>query len=210
MPPKVKFERESIINAAFEIVRKKSWKGLSARSIAQELNSSTEPIYSHLKSMEIIEEEIFKRAWLLFEKYMTASVTGDKWIDQGIGHLQFAKEEGALYTAIFDGTHHTVPSEFGQTIFKKLGDQLSDYPLFKGLPKETQFEIRTSRMIFNHGIASFITQSRDTNGDLPGEDITDEDRIQHMKRISMVIFNGVTNMPPASENDFFDGKAKAD
>lgn len=205
MPPKVKFEKETIINAAFEVVRNYGWKGLSARSIAKELNASTGPIYSHLKSMKTIEEEVFKRAWFLFENYMTTTVTGDKWIDQGLGHLQFAKEESALYTAIFDGTHHTVPSKIGQDIFKKLGDQLSDYPLFKGLSEEIQYEIRSSRMIFNHGIALMITHTPKANLTLPKED-----RIKHMQRISMVIFKGVTSMPPALENDFFDGRAKAD
>jgi len=206
MPPKIKFEKESIINAAFEVVRKKGWEGLSARSIAKELQSSTGPIYSQLKSMQTLEEEVLKKTWSLFNKYMTTQRTGDKWIDQGIGHLHFAKAEGFLYKAMFDANHHDIPSKIGQGVWKTLGDSLSDYPLFKGLSKGMQLEIRRSRWIFNHGLASLITNTPEIN-----QPKMDKEMIAHkMKRISMAIFRGVTSGPEPTEIDFFDGKKKED
>lgn len=204
MPPKAKFEKESIINAAFEVVRKEGWEGLSARSIARELNSSTGPIYSHLKSMKILEEEALRKAWALFEKYMTTPVTGDKWIDQGIGHLRFAKDERALYKAIFDGRHHNVPNKIGQAVWKNLTEDLSDYPLFKDLSREMQQEIRSSRWIFNHGLASLITNTPESK--IP--EMNKKTIALKMKRISMALFRGVTSGPEPTENDLFEGKKK--
>ena len=204
MPPKVKFAKESIVKAAFNVVRKNGWEELSARSIANELESSTGPIYSQLSSMKNLEEEVLKKAWSLFEKYMTTSITGDKWIDQGIGHLNFAKTEGSLYKAIFDGKHHNIPSKIGQDVWETLAGELSDYPLFKGLSKGMQLEIRTTRWIFNHGLASLITNTPESN--MPEMDIS---TIAHkMKRNSMAIFRGITNGPEPTEKDFFDGKKK--
>jgi len=206
MPPKIKFEKESIINAAYEVVRKEGWEGLSARSIANELKSSTGPIYSQLKSMKTLEEEVLRKSWTLFEVYTTTSITGDKWIDQGIGHLHFARAEGFLYKAMFDGRHHKMPSEIGQAIWDKLAEELSDYPLFKGLSEGMKFEIRSSRWIFNHGLGSLITNTPEI--DQP--EMNEESIAHKMKRISMAIFRGVTSGPEPTEIDFFDGKKNED
>ena len=206
MPPKVKFEKESILNAAYDIVRNEGWEGLSSRSIAKELNSSTGPIYSQLKSMKNLEEEVLRKAWSLFEEYVSTSITGDKWIDQGIGHLHFAKAEGFLYKAMFDGKHHYIPSEIGQGVFKRLGDDLADYLLFKDLSEGMQLEIRFSRWIFNHGLASLITNTPE----IEQPEMNIESIAHKMKRISMVIFRGVTSGPEPTEIDFFDGKKKED
>ncbi len=204
MPPKAKYKKESIVNAAFEIVRKEGWEGLSARSIARKLKSSTGPIYSHLKSMKTIEEEVLRKAWAVFKKHMKTPITGDKWIDQGIGHLHFAKSERALYKAIFDGRHHNVPNKIGQAVWKELAEDLLDYPLFKDLSKGMQQEIRSSRWIFNHGLATLITNTPETD-----QPKMNKEMISHkMKRISMAIFRGVTSGSEPTEGDLFEGKRK--
>jgi AcrR family transcriptional regulator len=198
MSRKTEFDKESIIDAAFNVVRKKGWQGLSARSIADELNSSTRPIYYQLESMESLGEEVLRKAWNLFEEYMTTTVSGDKWIDQGVGHMRFAKIENELYKAIFDGNHHDIPSKVGQKIWNRLNENLADYPLFDGLSEETILEIRSARWIFNHGLATIIVSSPNIKSTR-----TFEDRVNQMKRISMAIFRGVTTGPPPNDSGFF-------
>ncbi len=203
MPRTKKFHRESIINTAFNVVRKKGWQGLSARSIAQALNSSTRPIYYQLKSMENIGGQVLRKAWALFEEYMVTPVTGDKWIDQGVGHMRFAKMEKELYKAIFDGNHHDIPSKMGQEVWARLNKDLADYPLFQNLTKETILEIRSARWIFNHGLASIIVNSPDVKSTR-----TYEDRVKQMERISKAIYRGVTTGPPPDDSGFFHGGDK--
>ena len=50
MPPKPKFTKEDIVEAAFNIVREQGWEALTQRSIAQKLNASIGPIYSSLSN----------------------------------------------------------------------------------------------------------------------------------------------------------------
>ncbi len=102
---RLNLKKESVVKAAFEVVRKNGWQGLSARSIANELNSSTGPIYSHLKSMKILEEEVVKKAMEFFEEYIIKPRTGDKWIDHGLGYVFFARDEKYLFRAIYDENH---------------------------------------------------------------------------------------------------------
>ncbi len=198
-----KFTRESIVTAAFNIVREKGWQSLSARSIADVLNSSTRPIYYQMESMKNIGEEVLKRAWTLFEEYMTTPITGDKWIDQGVGHMRFARTEKMLYKAIFDGNHHDVPSKVGQEVWNRLNKDLSDYHLFRDLSEKTILEIRSARWIFNHGLATIIVNTPDIKSTR-----TFEDRVNQMERIGMVIYRGVTTGPPPNESGFFHSETK--
>ncbi len=159
MPPKVKFGKESIVNAAFEIVRKHGWNALSARSIAEELKSSTRPIYSQLTSMKKLEEEVVRKAMTLLEEYIGTTRTGDPWLDHGYGYVLFAKKEKRLFKALLDDKHNHLYKEISSEIFDNAGEELSDYPLFEGIPKELQRRLRATRWIFVHGMASLIAQS---------------------------------------------------
>ncbi len=100
MPPKFKFTRAEIVDAAFKLVREKGWAVLSTRSLAEVLGSSARPIYSHFKSMGELEEEIAKRGVDLLYKYMIQERTGDPWHDHGIGYVLFAQEEKRLFRLI--------------------------------------------------------------------------------------------------------------
>ena len=186
MPPKVKFEKESIVDAAYEIVRKNGWQDLSARSIAEELKSSTRPIYSHLKSMNSLEEEVVKKAMELLEEYIRTPRTGDKWLDQGYGYVLFAKREKYLFKAIFDEKHNHFYKRFSAEIFTKLGEDLSDDPDFKVLSEEHQTNMRKVRWVYVHGLASLLANSFEFD-----EYKTEEELSHLIKIVDTLIYKGV-------------------
>lgn len=160
MPPKTRFSREDIVEAAFCVVRKHGWEGLSARSIAQELNSSTQPIYSHLKSMKNLEEEIVKKAYELLYTYGTKVRTGDIWLDQGVGYVLFAKQENQLFRCLIDANIATFRKKYRDQLFSSIGEKLSDYPPFEGLSQKQQDKIRFIRIMFMYGLAINISFSK--------------------------------------------------
>jgi len=185
MPPKVKFEKESIVNAAYEIVRKNGWQDLSARSIAEELKSSTRPIYSHLQSMENLEEAVVKKAMALLEEYIRTPRTGDKWLDQGYGYVLFANREKYLFKAIFDEKHNHLYKKFSAEIFRKLGEDLSDDPDFKVLSEEHQTNIRKVRWVYVHGLASLLANSFEF------EEYKTEEELAHLiKIVNTLVYKG--------------------
>ncbi len=184
MPPKAQFSMESIIDAAFEIVRREGWGGLSARAIAKKLNCSTRPIYDHVKSMKILEEEVVKKIIDCFYKYLSASKTGDAWMDQALGYVQFAMEEKQFFRCINDEKHALIQKKYTPDLWQALGKQLSDHTLFKDLTEKEISRIRTTRWIFVHGLSSLINnesipvEKEDSNTKLLGTDITLRDIIQ--------------------------------
>ncbi len=194
MPPKVKFKKESIVNAAFEIVRKSGWQGLSARSIAEELKSSTKPIYSHLKSMNDLEEEVVKKAMALLEEYIRTPRTGDKWLDQGYGYVLFANREKKLFKAIFDEKHNHFYKKFSAEIFRKLGEDLSDDPDFKDLPEDFQTNMRKVRWVYVHGMASLLADSFEFD-----EFKTEEEFADLIKIVNTIIYKGAMAILNPSE-----------
>jgi AcrR family transcriptional regulator len=159
MPPKIRFKKEDIIEAAFTIVRRHGWSGLSARSIAKELNSSTQPIYSHLKSIEDLKEEIVKKIFDLLFSYGTKKRTGDPWVDVGIGYVLFAKEEKQLFRCLGDEKLLPVNRKYGEQYFKSVTKMLSGYPSFQGLSEEEIYKVRELGFIFTFGLAVLLSNS---------------------------------------------------
>ncbi len=103
MPPKSSFTRGMLLDAAFKIVRGKGRDGLSARSLASELNCSTMPVYSYLKSMKKLDTELRQKAIDLMITYQTTPRTGQPFLDMGLGYVMFAKHEKNLFRFLFAG-----------------------------------------------------------------------------------------------------------
>ncbi|MBN2356779.1 TetR/AcrR family transcriptional regulator [candidate division KSB1 bacterium] len=152
MPKKNQFTREAVVDTAVKIIREKGWQHLSARAIAQELDSSTMPIYSHLKSMDEIEAEIRDRAIALLQQYQNKHYTEKQNLNRVLGYLLFAREERNLYRFLFiqrpmtqpdmaridiwnglsKGTDYELPLQLlkGKLIFKGMDDQLLKSSIF--------------------------------------------------------------------------------
>ena len=157
MPPKQRFKPQDIVEAAFQAVRKQGWEGFSARTIANELNSSTRPIYDYFNSMENIEAEVVKKILAYFVDFINQERTGDKWLDQALGYVLFASEEKHLFRCINDEKHTPFQKQFARQHWVKLGEKLAADERFKDLPDESIQRIRAARWIMIHGLSYLIS-----------------------------------------------------
>ena len=157
MPPRQKYSAEDVIEAAFQIVRRHGWGGLSARAIAKELKSSTRPVYDYFQSMKHIEIEVVRKALATFVDYISRDRTGDKWLDQALGYISFAGEERHLFRCINDEAHIRHQKEFARQHWLALGEQLSTDQRFQGLPEEIKHRIRVVRWFLIHGISFLVS-----------------------------------------------------
>ncbi len=193
MPPKQRFSSDDVIEAAFNIVRRGGWEGLSARTIARELNASTRPIYDHLQSMKNIEKGVVQKALACFVDYIAQDRTGDKWLDQALGYVLFAANEKHLFRCINDEEHIHFQKEFARQHWVKLGEQLADDERFRSLPDETKNRIRVVRWFLLHGI-SYLASSgwmelpesaTETVSDFIGLNLTD-----FLRKANQAIYDG--------------------
>ncbi|MEJ2040835.1 MAG: hypothetical protein P8X55_18180 [Desulfosarcinaceae bacterium] len=184
MAPKFKHTKEEIVETGFKIVRASGWSAFTARSIADELGSSSRPIYSFFSSLEQLEEEIVKRAVALLHDYMTRRRTGEPWIDHGIGYVIFAHEEKKLFQGINDEKHIRHFKKYGDLVWQTLTSALADYAPFRGLSPEQIKQIQVTRWLYAHGLAFQVSN--------PMLEVWDETQIVEMMMIgSKAIYDGL-------------------
>ena len=102
MPPKVKFQKEAIVAAALEVVRKKGIEAVTAREVAAELGVSPRPIFTWFTSMEQLMVEAYAMAKKRYREYIEMGLKGPvPFLGVGQQYICFAKEEPELYKLLF-------------------------------------------------------------------------------------------------------------
>jgi AcrR family transcriptional regulator len=156
-----KFIDKDIIDAAFCVTRKYGWDKCSARAIAQELGSSTMPIYSSLKSMKNLEDEIARHASDVLIAYQTKKRSGFGFLDMGVGYVMFAQEEKNLFRMMYfqepsgeDGRERS--RKYRGYVFDVLMEKLEHEEIMTGLSTAQRKEVLYKMWVFSHGLAVLI------------------------------------------------------
>ncbi len=111
MPPKAKFEKNEIIEAALKIVKEQGISALTARSLGKELGSSPRPIFTVFKSMDEVQTELIAKANSVYADYVKKglnSVLAFKGV--GTQYILFAINEPKLFQLLFMSEQKTVLS----------------------------------------------------------------------------------------------------
>lgn len=102
MPPRNKFTREEVVQAAVRVVHKKGLDGLTAKTLAAELGTSTQPIFTYFDTMDAVKKEVYAAAEQLYDKYSTQGLQEKiPFLGFGTQYIRFAKEEPELYRMLF-------------------------------------------------------------------------------------------------------------
>ena len=75
MPPKAKFTKAEIIEAALNIVRADGYEALTSRALGTYLGSSARPIFTVFKNMEEVQQDMIKSAKALYKEYVNKGLT---------------------------------------------------------------------------------------------------------------------------------------
>ena len=102
MAPKNKFTKEEMTAAALRVVRAKGIAGLTAKTMADELGTSTQPIFTGFGSMDSVRQEVYVAAMRVSDRYTDAGLK-DKipFLGVGMQYIRFAREEPELYRFLF-------------------------------------------------------------------------------------------------------------
>ncbi len=163
MARRKRFIIDDIFEAAFKIVSKSGMENLTARAVARELKSSTMPIYTSVKSMREVEESVVKRAWQVLQEYQSRDISGDAFIDMGLGYVLFSKEEKYLFKCIHDEGYEEINTLFSEKNFDINLKKLIASPMFKKFSKKTAEKILFHGFLFSHGFASLLNSGISTN-----------------------------------------------
>lgn len=154
MPPKFKFTREQIIDAALEVTRKNGFAGLTARKLAAELGSSAKPIFGLFQNMEEVQSEVIAAADQIYQSYLQNGISSGKYTPYkatGMAYIRFAGEEKELFKLLFmrDRTN-----EKKEENWDEIRPILSIIMKNLGLTKEEAYLFHMEMWLYVHGIAT--------------------------------------------------------
>lgn len=102
MPPKVRVSEDMIASAAYEIIRKNGYDNLNARTIAEFLGCSTQPVLYHFKSVDEIREAAYEIADRYHSSFIMPKETDENpLLSLGINYVRFGYEEKNLFQFLF-------------------------------------------------------------------------------------------------------------
>ncbi len=156
MPPQIKVTKESIISAATDLVREFGHERLNARTLAEKLHCSTQPIFSNFSSMDEVKMAVVDRAAALYETYIqedTESGLYPPYKASGMAYIRFALEEKALFKLLFmrDRSMEEIPeeTELGKTVTAMVQENT-------GLDTLSAKLFHMEMWAFVHGIATMV------------------------------------------------------
>ena len=156
MPPKCKFTREEIIQAALDIAKNEGTASITARSLGAKLGSSSKPIFSVFENMEEVQAEVQKAAKALYAKYIQTGLQQELAF-KGVGtqYILFAIKEPKLFQLLFMSEQPQKPSVEGVLpIIDENYDQiLLSVQTGYGFRKKDAENLYRHLWIYTHGIA---------------------------------------------------------
>ena len=159
MPPKPKYTKEEIANAAYELTREKGIDAVVAREVGKRLNTSSSPIFTLWNSMEELKMEVWMLAKQKYQAYMEDIFDyTPAFKEYGMRCVRFAAEEPNLYRMLFltERENHSpylrFKEEFG-TLYARLVEEIRKSFELSGEDAE---ELLNQMIIFANGIAAFV------------------------------------------------------
>lgn len=102
MPPKPKFTREEVTEAALALVREQGIEKLTARDLGMRLGSSTRPIFTAYTGMDEVRRTVQEKAKEVFDAYMAVAESyNPAYKMRGMQWVRFAREEPRLFQLLF-------------------------------------------------------------------------------------------------------------
>lgn len=159
MPPRAKFTKEEIIDAAIRIAESRGTEALTARSLGEELGSSARPIFTVFGSMKEVEDAVFMRANGIYGKYVEEGLKEDLAF-RGVGkaYIRFASERPRLFRLLFMSERSELPDkatalrlieDHYEAIIKSIEDGY-------GVDRQTAIDLYFHLWVYSHGIAVLI------------------------------------------------------
>ena len=175
MPPKCRFTREQVIQAALGLTRRKGMTALTARGLAEELGCSVKPIFGLFQSMEEVQGEVIAAANALYQSaYISKGMAEGRYPPykaSGIAYIHFAKEEKELFKLLFMRDRTGERTEQGheelEPIIRVIMENLE-------LDRDRAYQFHLELWLYVHGMATMIaTNYLDWDMDFVSRAMTD-------------------------------------
>ena len=154
MPPKARFTKEQITQAALAVVSQKGVQALTAKELGAALGTSTTPIFTVFSSMEEVEKAMVEAAKAIYKGYVEKGLKQEIPF-RGVGeqYVRFAVNEPKLFQLLFTSETATSLDCVIPTLDENYGKILDSLMLTYGLDQVIAEQLYRHLWIYTHGIA---------------------------------------------------------
>lgn len=150
-----------IINAAFDIIQRDGVDKVTARSISEQLNCSTQPVLYYFATIEDIKKDVYEKADEYHSNYIMNMENdyGNPMLAIGMNYINFAIKEKNLFRFLFQS------NEFSGASMLDLLNSGELLPLLTVLQQELDVSVEEAKEIFStlfifvHGYASLYANN---------------------------------------------------
>lgn len=157
MPPKAKFTKEEITQAALSIVKNEGIDALTSRALGLKLGSSARPIFTVFRNMEEVEQAVTDAAKALYKQYVQQGLKETPaFKGAGTQYILFAVKEPKLFQLLFMTEHKNIPelSAVLPLIDESYEQILCSVINSYGTDRTSAERLYQHLWIYTHGIAS--------------------------------------------------------
>lgn len=102
MPPKAKFTREQIIQAAVDVTKEQGISALTAREVGKRLGTSSTPVFVAFENMDDLKQEVFNEVEKQYSKYIEEGLNYTPMFKAfGVRMIEYAREYPNLFKVLF-------------------------------------------------------------------------------------------------------------
>lgn len=156
MPPRARFTRQQIVDAALQIFREEGLERLTSRRLGKALGSSACPIFTVFSSMEDVEAAMREAAKAIYKGYVEQGLAQEPPF-RGVGeqYIRFALNESRLFQLLFMSETKGAPpvdsvlpllDESYEKILRSIMTSFS-------LDRQTAEKLYRHLWVYTHGIA---------------------------------------------------------
>ncbi len=160
MPPKTKFDKETILEAALDVAKEKGFSKITARSVANRLNSSVAPIYVNFATIDDLVEAVVQRVFAI-SKELLAKQKGESLFENiGRASLAFAREYPVLFRELSLQPNPYMASY--ESIENNMLKALAEDEALAGWTLEERRRLLLKMRVFQMGLSAMVA-----NGHVP-------------------------------------------
>ncbi len=160
MPPRTTITKEMVIDAAFEVTRTEGMEKVNARTVAQKLGCSTQPVMYHFAKIDDMKRAVYRKLDRFHTEYlMNIPPQEDVMLGIGLNYIRFAVEEPNLFRFLFQSGYAVENSVLQMIDSEELKPVLSAMQEAMGLNMEQTKEVFLTLALFVHGYASIIANN---------------------------------------------------
>lgn len=156
MPPKAKFTKQQIVEAALQIFRDEGIEKLTSRNLGKKLGSSACPIFTVFSSMEDVEAAMVESAKAIYKGYVEAGLAQELPF-RGVGeqYIRFAANEPKLFQLLFmSETKEAAPLDCILPLLDESYDKiLRSLMISSSTDRQTAEKLYRHLWVYTHGIA---------------------------------------------------------